>query len=76
MILGSPKLKFFENDSGRTLYLGYGKSRYFRIKHELDRRGNKPDNTIVDFNLFNFNGVFKAKKQVQYDRRRRKQYLY
>ena len=70
MNLGNPKLKVSESNKGNTIYLGYGSSQFFRIMWDRDRGRYEIPNTTVDFNLFNFNGVFKAKQQVEYTSRR------
>ena len=59
-ILGIPQLKITEEGDSGSLYVGYGDSRYFRIRTWRSRRRYKFI-SMIDFNILDIKGTFKRK---------------
>ena len=68
---GNPEFKVTSENDNYVVNLGYGKSRYIRIKLKQDRDFRRFGFVeSIDFNMFNFIGMFKTNDSRRTEGRR------
>ena len=68
---GNPELKVTSENDNYVVNLGYGKSRYIRVKLRQDRDFRQYGFVeSIDFNMFDFIGMFKANDDQRAEGRR------